>query len=253
MSIKDSEITAVVQRTFRLAERIAPIIQDAVVPIWCDNHNGGRSLIGTAFFAEKDQRSFLVTALHNFEKNPQVILKIDFLGLIRNLNEMAGRTAPEDDLWVAEADSELHQKLQAIKVPLLNRENPKSCRFGTGTVFIGFPEDLNLQGEPFKSLSISTMFEMRNLNTGIDLPEALVFDVNCDVLSTVEGTPVMHRPDVFGMSGGPAFGWHCPTNPASGEQEFHFFLQGVIVSWQRIDGYIVACNASRIAALAATL
>lgn len=253
MSVEDAEIAALVRRTFGLAERIAPIVQDAIVPIWCENHNGGRSLVGTGFFVEKYRRSFLVTARHNFTENPGAILKVDFRGLIRNLNQMEGESSTEDDLWVTEVDAELHRNLKEIRVPMLSRDHPEMCRFGTGTVLIGFPEDLNLQGDSFKPLAISTILEMRNLSTKIKLPEALVFNVNSDLLSTVDGKPVMHRPDVFGMSGGPVFSWHCPINPTSGKQDFHFFLQGMIVSWQRVDGYVVACNASQIAGLVARI
>ncbi|BEU20005.1 hypothetical protein [Paraburkholderia sp. 22B1P] len=250
MTSSDAEFSAAVRRTFRLAERIAPAMGDGVVPVWCDNRDGGRTLVGTAFFVERERRSFLVTALHNFTNNAGAILKIEFSGMVWTLSEMSGRTSPADDLWVAEADADLQQRLRAINVPLLKRDEPESCQFGTGTVLMGYPEDLSLPGAPFRPLAISTTLDVRDgLATTSTLPEPIIYNVADDFLSTAEGLTVMHRPDIFGMSGGPAFSWFCTAVPSSNKAAFNFFLQGMIVSWQRRKGYVVACNAARIAAL----
>lgn len=252
MTSSDAEFSPALQRTLRLAERIAPEIGDGVVPVWRDNRDGGRTLIGTAFFVERERRSFLVTALHNFTNNAGAILKIEFSGMVWTLNEMSGRTSLADDLWVAEADADLQQRLPAINVPLLKRDDPRSCQFGTGTVLMGYPEDLSLPGAPFKPLAISTTLDFRDdLITPSTLPEPIIYNVADDFLSTAEGLNVMHRPDIFGMSGGPAFSWFCTAVPGSNKVALHYFLQGMIVSWQRRKGYVVACNAVRIAALIA--
>ncbi len=249
MSNSEAKYAAIVQRTLHLVEKIAPDIGDAVVPVWCDSNNGMRTHIGTAFFAEQSGRSFLVTALHNFDVRPGASLKVKFSGEIWTLNKMSARTSIQDDLWVADTCADLHKCLQSIKVPLLLRDDPKNCQFGTGSVLLGYPEDLNLQGEPFKPLAISTTLETRDLTIVNKLPEPIVYNVQSDFLSTACGKPVMERPDIFGMSGGPVFSWYCTESVDDSSCTFHYFLQGVILRWQERDGYIVACNAARIATL----
>lgn len=244
-----TERTPIIQETFRQAEKIGPDMQDAVVPVWRDSSDGGRTLIGTAFFAKNDGRSFLITALHNFKRKPYVNLKIEFLGTTWALNEMSELISEEDDLWAGEANADLHQQLQTIRVPSLPHADPAHCRMSTGSVLMGYPEDLNLQGSPFRPLAISTVLETRDLTTTSPLPEPVIYHANDDFLTTVEGSVVMERPHIFGMSGGPVFGWFCSKAPGSDEIKLHHFLQGVIVSWQQRDGYVVACNAACVAAL----
>lgn len=248
MSINNAEYPPIVQRTLRQAERIALEIGKGVVPVWCDS-SGMRTLIGTGFFAERDGHSFLVTANHNFSVRPEAALKIEFSGEIWTLGDMSAWTSTEDDLWVAETCGDLHNLLQSIKVPLLARNNPESCRFSTGSVLLGYPADLNIQGELSNPLAISTALETRDLMTGSKLPEPLIFDVQGDVLTTACGEAVMERPEIFGMSGGPVFGWYCTQNADGNTWVLEYFLQGVILAWQRRDGYVVACNTARIAAL----
>lgn len=248
MSPNETERSAIVQRTMRQAERIAPEMGNAVVPVWCDGAaDMQRMLIGTAFFAEREGRSHLITALHNFSSHPDRRLKIEFSDKLWTLNDMSARISLNDDLWVAEASSDLHECLRDIRVPLLLRDRPEECRFGTGSVLMGFPDDLNMHGAPFAALAISTTLETRSLCTASTLPEPLVFNVKDDFLTTAEGAVVMDRPDINGMSGGAVFSWYCVD--AANSWEFRYFLQGMIVSWQRRDGYIVACNAARIATL----
>ncbi|BDR09925.1 hypothetical protein CTTA_3695 [Comamonas testosteroni] len=249
MPNSEAKYAAIVQRTLHQVEKIAPDIGDAVVPVWRESNNGELIHIGTAFFAERCKRSFLVTALHNFKNLSGASLKIKFSGKIWTLNEMNKRISTDDDLWVAETCAELHDCLQGIKVPLLLRDNPRDCTFGTGSVLLGYPEELNLQGEPFKPLAISTMLETRDLTTVSKLPEPIVYNVQSDFLSTACGKPVMERPDIFGMSGGPVFSWYCTEGVNGSPYTFHYFLQGVILSWQERNGYVVACNAARIATL----
>lgn len=249
MSNNIAEHETIVEWAFRQAEGIPPLIKDAVVPVWCDSSAGLRILIGTAFFAERNSRSFLVTALHNFECQPNVTLNIEFSDAIWPLNSMPAHTSKIDDLWIAETCVELHELLQDIRVPLLVREDPESCRYGTGALLMGYPEELNVPGQPFKPLAISTTLETRELNTINTLPEPLFFNVQDEQLTTVYGEFQMNRPEIFGMSGGPVLSWYYREAKDSSALEFHYFLQGMILRWQATNGYVVACNAARITAL----
>lgn len=235
-----------------IAENIAGEIGNAVYPVWRDGDGGDKVLIGTAFFVDHKNRTFLVTALHNFTKNKGVILKISVLGQTYSLNDMGNLSSDEDDLWVAEIPTELKEFTDNIKLPSLRRKSPEACRFGTGTVMIGFPDSLNPAGKSFKALPISTALETRKLETTNSLIEKVVIDLRGDQLFTAGGIPVMDMPQMFGMSGGPAFSWYATLEPASKQISLHYFLQGMIVAWQRRDLFVTACNAARIENLVST-
>lgn len=249
MSIDEEEYAALTRWRLLQAEKIMPVVKDAIVPVWTECSNGMRRLIGTAFFAERNARSFLVTALHIFTNNPGAVLKIELSGVTWTLNGMFARVSAEDDLWIAEACVDLHNLLRNIRTPLLERDDPEDCRYGAGSVLVGYPVALTSPDEEFQVLPISTHLEIRGLTSETELPEPLFFNVEGDSLYSACGEAVIDLPEMFGMSGGPVFSWNLTPIEGTDSWGLHFFLQGVTIGWARCNGYLVACNAARIVAL----
>lgn len=240
----------IVHKIIHQVETIGPRMQESIVPVWRGTSLNDRALVGTAFFAEWNEQIFLITALHNFKENPTFVLKINLDSKIYELNTMTAWTSPDDDLWIAEMVKGALPNPDVVRpMPLLKRADPKQTRFGTGSVLIGYPETLNMQGKPFTPLSISTTLETRPLTSTTTLPEALVYNVDDDYLGNAQGEPVMPRPPIRGMSGGPVYSWFCTRDRNSGQIIVRFFLQGIIVSWRKVTGYVVACNSAQIVKL----
>ncbi|MYM32844.1 hypothetical protein GTP38_00570 [Duganella sp. FT94W] len=234
------------------AERILPQIGGSIFPVWHAGANGVRRLVGTAFFAYLDERLLLITAEHNFSDNPDKTLCITLNGTVRPLNAMNGLVSRQDDLWVAEADADIKAVMAEVTTPELRRRSSDLLRRSLGVVFMGYPESLNKSLDTPHLLGISTMLETRNLDSTNLMPQPIYNTVNSDYLYDSQGQPQMVTPAMYGMSGGPAFGWYASPGSDCHPDIFHYFLQGVSASWSQSRGYVVACSAARIVALVDT-
>lgn len=227
---------------------IAGTMGRAIVPVWRHDGVGGRPLVGSAFFAMRGARRLLLTALHNFELNEGCNLYTTIGGADYLLNTMQHHCSKRDDLWWCdiEDDGPLPASLRQIALPKLTFDEAEQCRYGLGVVLCGFPGNLPGQTFPFKMLSMSAAMATGPLQIGLGIDEPVVYDIGGLQLVNHNGSAAMLRPNVPGMSGGPAFGWIFECG-SSGEFTMHYFLQGMITSWRKSAEYVVACNAGRIA------
>lgn len=221
-----------------IMRRIDQLGQDcarALVPIkhfQCEE----RSVIGSAFLAELEEETWLVTALHTFELYGQSNCGVILWGREFSLADRPLYFSKQDDIAIFPLDRELGAAVSGVfRIPL-QRDPGVLAHAATGVVVIGYPVYQELAELP-PVVPVSTVMERRALTIGTKIGDPLIYELLPEALVSSDGKSLIANLNPHGMSGGPALAWMVCGSQAN--PRFEYRLQSVLVEWGSKEGYLV--------------
>lgn len=203
-------------------------------------------VLGTGFLGSIDGRSYFVTALHNLTDGVKARASIEVKGVRYSLAARTLYFSTDDDLGVFELDEEWAAAVSNITRIPIGRDIGVWADGAHSVVVMGFPTDFRPNGV-LTALPISTRLEIRDIDTVTEIPDARLYTLEGDELTSTNGAANVYNLDPAGMSGGPAMA--CLLMWDGSSPLFLCKLQSVLVQWHSPDAYLVGTATASLVAL----
>lgn len=226
-------------------DRIGRECGRALIPLK-DFASDDRRVIGTAFLAELDGYSYLVTALHTIERFGKADCGVILWDREFSLEDRTFYFSREHDIGFFVLDEELAAVVDGVfRIPL-ERQLGHLERRGLGVVAIGYPFYQKLS--PITpAIPVSTIRENRPLTINTKISDPLLYELLPETLTSTDGSIRLADLNPQGMSGGPVLAWTLCVIDLTPCIDYK--LQSVIVEWGSDDGYLVGSAVGGLIAL----
>lgn len=248
-----------IQRPFSAPDNLMQLWKEVLIPIFLGSKQSTERVegIGTAFILERNERYFLVTALHVLTaimESPK--------GAYMSIN---GKAAAVEKLWFRKSDShdlavaglspewcDEHdiKKVKAVMVSSEVRGKP----FGR-YMTMGFPATKNVLDLRYGKVNTSVLgISMRRLAEPVEtkVADAIFLEHDHEDVYTTENELVQNHLRLHGMSGAPCFEIRETTRLVEGEVMRHLFPEvvGVLVEWHKEKKTLVVAPMRHVCDLA---